>query len=412
MTDQLTAPRRRGPAALATRGFRRLVVAWVFTNIADSALYLMVAVWVKELTGSDGAAGFVFAALGLPTFLAPFIGQLADRVSRRWLLAAGNATLAVLVLSLVLVRDARDLWLVYGVTFVYGAMGFLTASAQSGLVRDLLDDDALAGGNGVLTTVDHAFRLVSPLLGTALYVAAGPRAVILVTAACFALTAVLLTRVEVVESPPEPATGTRYWADLSRGLHHLRQTAPLGALTLVIAIAVGASGLTNVAVFPMMEQGLGADPALLGVLVSVQGVGSVLAGLTAARLVRRLGEPHLVALGLGVMALGLTPFVLVGTVALPAGVALGAAVLGLTLVGVGGPWQIVAFVTLRQRLTPPRLQGRVAATSNVAFSLPQTLAAMTGAAVIGVVDYRVLVAATIAGMVLAGVLALRTARPA
>src|SRR5690606_39546162 len=178
---------------------------------------------------------FVFAALGLPTFLAPFIGQLADRVSRRWLTAAGNAALAVLVPSLVLVRDARDLWLVYGVTFVYGAMGFLTASAQSGLVRDLLDDDALAGGNGVLTTVDHAFRLVSPLLGTALYVAAGPRAVVLVTAACFALTAVLLTRVAVVYTPAAPANSTRYWADLSRGLHHLRQTAPLGALTLVIA---------------------------------------------------------------------------------------------------------------------------------------------------------------------------------
>src|SRR5690625_3982286 len=238
MAEQLTTSEsetrtpRRGPAALRHRGFRQLSTAWVFTNLADSALYLMVAVWVKDLTGSDGAAGFVFAALGLPTFLAPFIGQLADRVSRRWLLAAGNATLAVLVLSLVLVRDARDLWLVYGVTFVYGAMGFLTASAQSGLVRDLLDDDALAGGNGVLTTVDHAFRLVSPLLGTALYVAAGPRAVVLVTAACFALTAVLLTRVEVVESPPEPANGTRSWAELPRGLNNPGTLAPLDAVPL------------------------------------------------------------------------------------------------------------------------------------------------------------------------------------
>jgi len=35
------------------RGFRALVTGWVFTNLGDSALFLMAAVWVKELTGSD-----------------------------------------------------------------------------------------------------------------------------------------------------------------------------------------------------------------------------------------------------------------------------------------------------------------------------------------------------------------------
>ena len=415
MSEQRTAAipaptaHRRGPAALTTRGFRQLAGAWVFTNLADSALYLMIAVWVKDLTGSDGAAGFVFAALGLPTFLAPFIGQLADRVSRRWLLAAGNAVMVPVVLSLVLVRDARELWLIYAVTFVYGAMGFLTASAQSGLVRDLLTDDELAGGNGFLTTVDQAFRLLSPLVGTALYVAAGPRAVVAVTAACFAVTAILLRRLEVSETPPEPAdTTTGFWGELAAGLHHLRRAAPLGALTAGLAIATGATGLLNVAVFPLMEQGLGVETSLLGVLVSVQGVGAVLAGLTAARLVHRLGEPATVATGLGVMALGMTPFVLIGTVGLPTAATLPLAAAGLALVGLGAPWAIVAFVTLRQRLTPPRLQGRVAAATNIALSLPQTLMTMLGAALIGAIDYRVLVAATIACTALAGALAVRT----
>ncbi|WP_324653384.1 MFS transporter [Georgenia sp. H159] len=414
MSEQLrvaAAPRHRGPAALRTRGFRQLAGAWVFTNIADSALYLMVAVWVKELTGSNGAAAFVFAALGLPTLLAPFIGQLADRVSRARLLAVGNGVMVPVVASLALVGDARDIWLIYVVTFVYGAMGHLTASAQSGLVRDLLDDDELAGGNGLLTTTDQAFRLVSPLVGTALYVSAGPRAVVVVTAVCFAVTAALLTRLEVTETPPEaPADGASFWTELAGGLHHLRHTAPLGALTIALAIAMGASGLTNVAVFPMMEQGLGLDPALLGVLVSVQGVGAVLGGLTAARLIGRTGEPLAVAVGLGVMGLGMTPFVLIGSLALPPAAGLAIAVTGLALVGLGVPWAIVAFVTVRQRETPPRLQGRVAAATNVALNLPQTLATLAGATVIGLLDYRVLVAATIGCTLVAAALCLRTGR--
>src|SRR5690625_1720576 len=223
---------RRGPAALRHRGFRQLASAWVFTNAADSALYLMLAVWVKELTGSDGAACAVLATLGLPALIAPFLGQLADRVSRKWLLAVGNLAMALVVLSLVLVGGAEDVWAIYAVTFLYGAMGFLTASAQSGLVRDLLSDDELAGGNGLLTTVDQAFRLVSPLVGTALYVAAGPRAVVVLTAACFTVSAILLTRVEVVETGRPEASGSGYWAELVGGVRHLVATAPLGVLTV------------------------------------------------------------------------------------------------------------------------------------------------------------------------------------
>ncbi len=45
------------PSALARRPFRRLTVAWTFSNFGDSALYLTVAIWAKDLTGSNAATG-------------------------------------------------------------------------------------------------------------------------------------------------------------------------------------------------------------------------------------------------------------------------------------------------------------------------------------------------------------------
>ncbi|RIQ34956.1 hypothetical protein [Jiangella rhizosphaerae] len=53
-------------------------------------------------------------------FLAPLAGQLADRLSRKRLVAAVNVVATAGVLALLAVGDAADLWLIYLVTFGYG----------------------------------------------------------------------------------------------------------------------------------------------------------------------------------------------------------------------------------------------------------------------------------------------------
>ncbi|MCI2959413.1 MFS transporter [Agromyces atrinae] len=381
-----TGARRRTPAAWRRRGYRQLTGAWMFTNLADSVLFLMVAVWVKELSDSDVAAALVFAAFGLAAVSAPFLGQLADRVSRKRLLVIANAAMVPVVLALLAVDSVDLLWLVYVVLFLYGCAGYLTAAAQSGVIRDLLPDDELAAGNGLLSTIDQAFRLGAPLVGTALYVLVGPVAVILVTAVAFLAAAVLLSRLDIVESGPAPRSGG-YRREIVAGVAHLSRTSPLGRLTVTIAIAFAATGLLNVAVFPIMEQGLGVEPAMLGVFVAVQGGGAVVGGAISALIITRVGERAAVGLGLVVLALG-TAALLTSSIPL--------VIAAMLFIGASVPVLIVAYVTLCQRLTPPGLQGRVGAASNLAFNLPQTIATLGGAALLGVVDYRWLIAMTAA----------------
>lgn len=383
------APRwwRRRPAAWHRPGFRRLTLAWGFTNLADSALYLMVAVWVKELTGSDSAAATVFVMLGLPALAAPFLGQLADRVSRRRLVVAANLLVALAVGSLLLVDSPRWLWLLYAVMVLYSTVGYLTSAAQAGLLRDLLADEELAAGNGVLSTIDQALRLVSPLLGTGLYVLAGPRAVVVTTAACFLAAAVVLAGLRLRESPPETAAERgSYWQEVSAGVRHLRRTPPLGRVTVVIAVAFAATGMVNAAVFPALEQGMGVAASALGPLVSAQGIGALAAGATAAWAIARWGERVTIMAGTVLLGLGILPAL---------GSSLPALVVGLVAVGFGVTWTVVAFTTLRQRLTPPRLQGRTSAAVNMAVNVPQTAMTATAAALLALVDYRWLVAATV-----------------
>lgn len=386
-----TKSRLRAPLAWSALGFPRLTAAWVATNLGDSALFLMIAVWVKELTGSDVAAGFVFVALGLPAVLAPFIGMMADRMPRRRLLVINNVALVPIVLSLLLVSGPDQLWFIYAVVFVYSAAGYVTASAQSGIIRAMLRDDQLASGNGVLSTIDNGLRLVSPLIGTALYVWLGAPAVIVLTATCFGVAAIILVGLPVGGAAPERETGRGYLRELVAGFEQLFAPPSLRVITIGAAIAFGAAGLLNIVVFPALDA-MRVDPAAIGVLVPLQGGGAVLGGLMSATLVTRWGEGRAAALGLLLLALGSVPFAF-GSVVL-AGV-------GMAVIGVGIPITIVAFSTLRQRLTPDALQGRTGAAANVVVNLPQTLAAIAGAGLLAVVDYRVLIWVAV-GAVLAG----------
>lgn len=396
----------RSASAWSAPGFPRLATAWVFTNLGDSALFLMAAVWVKDLTGSDVAGAFVFVSLGLPALLAPFLGMLADRVPRKRLLIISHAALVPVLLTLLLTTADR-IWIVYAVVFVYAAGGYLTGAAQSGILRSMLRDDQLASGNGALSTIDNGLRLLSPIIGTALYVWIGAPAVVILTAACFAATALILVGLPVGDRAPErtgPArSGVRgYLRELGAGFEQLFRVPALRLLTIAVVIAFGATGILNIAVFAVLDT-MGVDPAALGLIMPLQGAGAVLGGALSAVVVTRLGEGRAAALGLVLAAVGSVPL-------LTASIWLAGA--GMFVMGLGIPLVVVAFVTLRQRVTPDELQGRTSAAGNVAFNLPQTLVSIVGAGLLAVVDYRILLALTIGAMVAGGVVAVFARREA
>lgn len=375
-------------AALRVPAFRRLTTAWTFSNFGDSTLYLTLAIWTKDLTGSDASAGLVFLFLGLPAFLAPLAGHLADRLPRRRLVIAANVAAASAVLTLAFVDSPGDVWLIYVVTFGYGLLTYVTSACGSGLVRDLLADDDLAGANGLLQTIDQGLRLLSPLVGAGMYAAFGGTAIAVFTAAMLVVAAAIVATVRMTESGPTPhAERGTFWIEVTAGMRHIRRTHGLARVTVLFSIAFGITGLANVAIFAAIEQGLERGSEFFGVFASVQGAGSIAGGVTAAIVIKRWGERPAMATGLALLATGIAALV---TENLPA------MIVGAFAAGVGIPWGVVGYVTMRQRLTPPQLQGRVSAAANLAFNGPQTFGTALGAALIGIVDYRVMTGVMVA----------------
>jgi MFS family permease len=380
-------------SVLRNRNLRILLGADALSLTGSSALWLALGIWVKALTGSNAAAGLViFAILGPPVLLAPAAGMLVDRVRRRPLLVTVNLVTAAAVLLLLLVGDAGDLWLVYAVSAGYGASWALLRSAQSALLRTVApDDDTLVTATGALQTVSALSRLVSPVAGAGLYAALGPHAVVLLDGATFLAGAAGLALLRISEPAPVPAEG--HWrAEVGAGLAHLRRTVVLRQIVTAVAVAMLVTGFIEVVMFAVVDQGLHRSPAFLGVLDLGFGAGSVAGGLLAAAAVRRLGAGGAVTAGLTAVAAGMVLTVLpVAAVA----------VLGLAVVGLGVPPVVAGLSITMQRLTPSHLLGRTSAAVDVLVSGPQSLSIVLGAALISVVDFRVLVAAMTVGILFA-----------
>lgn len=384
-------------APLRTPVFRTLTIGWSLTNFADSLLMLIFGVWVADLTGSVELAGATFAAMGIPALASPFLGQLADRVSRRTILTVTYALGAVFLVPLYLVRDASDVWIVYAVTIAYATVSYVTAACQSGILKDLLPDESLGRANARFQTIDQVCRLALPFVGAAGYAWMGMVPLITAALLAFAAAAVIFGGIRLRETHLGRAREESFAGQVTAGFRHLFRTRPLGGLTRAMLVAVAITGLLNAATFAILDF-LGIPAVMLGPVTVLQSLAGIAAGLLAPRLMDRFGRVRLVAGGLILLGVGIIPL------AFPV---IALAILGMGVVGFGVTAAVIAFMTERQIATPPELQGRTSTASHLVLNFPQVVVTVIGAAVLAVVDFRLLLALTTVTCVAMGSIAFR-----
>ncbi|NUT35666.1 MAG: MFS transporter [Hamadaea sp.] len=369
-------------AVLRRPDFRLLFAGLFFSMTAESVLLLALGIWVKDITGSDGLAGATFFALVAPIVLAPFVGFYVDRFRRRPFLIATNLFTAAVLLPLYLVgHDADRLWIIYLVAALYGLSFIAVGAALNGLIKEVVPEELLSEANGALQTVKQGLRLFAPLLGAGLYTAFGGWALATLGIVGFLIAASVTTALRVQETAPVRVE-QRWMAEVSAGVRHLFGSPGLRLATLGTTLAILVFGLGESVFFALNDQGLHKPAAFLGVLISVQGIGGLLGGLTAAVLIRRLGEVGVVALGLALFV----PIYVVGAL-YPQ---LWLTFVAIALSGFGLPYLIVGLNTLMQRVTPGEILGRTSAAMDALISGPQALSIGAGAVLVGLVDYRIL----------------------
>jgi MFS family permease len=364
---------------------------------------LAAGIWVKSLTGSNSLAALVGFCFWLPTFAGPAIGTLADRARRRPLLVATNLVLAAVMIAPLALRSRGDVWLLFAVLTLVGVGVVLTDAAETALIAAAVPSKLRGDFNGLVRTAIESMKLLAPLAGAGLFTVFGGPAVAVLDAVTFALAAAAFRLIRVREPAPGSRPRRAWTAETAEGARYLWQHPVLRTLVLGGGTAMTLSSLSSTATYAMLDTGLHRSATFAGVLTALQGLGSVVSGLAAGALMRRMSERTFAATGLALFAIGVLtratpwlPIVLGGSLA----------------IGLGLPCVLIAALTAVQRETPGELLGRVAATASTLIYAPTGLALLLGVGTVASLDYRVqILAAGLLGLAAAATLAMTGRTP-
>jgi predicted MFS family arabinose efflux permease len=325
---------------------------------------------VLLLDAGPGDIGLLAAAQTLPFLLLSIpLGLLADRRSRRCMMAAAEAIRALALLALlgVLVYGEVSITLLAVLGFIgaAGTVGFSVAAPA--LLPALVPRELLARANGRLELARSAAFAAGPALGGALVAWAGAPAAFVLAAMLSAAALALLLQ---LPEPARPAAAPRHLLLELRDGAQLVWRHELLRPILLTAVAWNISWFVLQAAYvPYALRQLGLDAGAVGLTLACYGAGMIAGALLAPRVVAML--PFGRAIQLGPAFSVLAALTMVATLTLPSGAL---AALAFFLFGAGPIIWTITSTTLRQTVTPDAMLGRVSAIF---------LAANTGARPVG-----------------------------
>jgi MFS family permease len=366
--------------------FHKALVASGFANLADGIFGVALPLLAVQLTRSPVLVAGATIAARVPWLLAPVAGALADRLDRRQTMIRVNLVRTVLFggLALAVAADLASLPMLYAVALLLGVAETLFDTSAQSLLPALVARDDLTRANSRLFAVELvANAFVGPPLGgllaaLGLALAFGvPAAAYLVGAGCLVLLAGSFR-----PAGAAPAGSTRLRDDIAEGVRFVWRHPVLGPLAIMLGVQnmAFAAFYSVFVLFAVAPGPMGLSEAGFGIVTAALGVGSLLGTWLAVPAERRLGRVRTLVLTVVLNGASLVvPIVTASAVLVGASMVVSGVAIVL--------WNVVT-VSLRQRITPDRLLGRMNASYRLVGWGTMPLGALLGGVLAEVLGLR------------------------
>lgn len=353
----------------ARRNMVPLVGGQAISLFGDYIAFFSLPYFVLALTGEALDLGLTAAAETLPMLLFGLIaGVVLDRRRnlRSTLVWVDLARAAVFVgLAVAAASGAGTRFLVFGVAFAIGSLSVFFDSGLQTLMPSVVDEDMLIDANSHLAVARMVTFSVGPLVGGILIALSGGFAIaFLINALTFLASAVMLTMIRVVHDRP-PVHREAFGSSLKDGLAYLYSEERLrwatlgGTLTNLVFQPLEAL-LVLFVVTEVLQQpadaigNLTTVGASIGLFYALNAALGAIGVAFAPRVSTRIPLGTMYVIGLFFVGIGFLALAILRSfwAVIPA---------GFTFAGMA--WVNVALTTMRQRLTPPELLGRVISAS-------------------------------------------------
>lgn len=364
------------------RRFTALLSSTALANLGDGVVQTGAPLIAITLTRSPAQVSLLAAAAWLPWLLLGIAGGLlVDRVDRRHAQMTALVARAVLLTAGAGIAATGHLTMpvLVGLVLLYGTTAVVAELGEAAIVPDLVRRDRLPAANGrVLATQQVANSFFGmPVAGFLVTLGSGYvfgiPAALGIGAALFLLVGV---RGRYRHSATPDGVRRNAYAEVREGLAFLLRHPVMRPMLVAGSVFnMGSTAYTAVLVLWMVGDGsrMGLKPEHFTLLVTLMGVGAVLGSIVAERLIHRVGEVRMLLVSFLVDAL----LLLVPLLA-PHPVPVAAALL---VMGATGNVGNVITQSMRQRMTPKHMLGRITGASRTVSYGLMPLGAIIGGAI-------------------------------
>lgn len=350
----------------AVREYRAVWIADLLSVAGDQLARVALAVLVYGRTGSAAWAAATYALTFLPAIVGGvLLSGLADRFPRREVLVVTDVARAGLVAVMALPQV--PLAVLCALLVVVVLLGAPHTAARGALLPELLPGDLYERGLAVSQITGQTAQVVGFAAGGLLVAAVSPSSALLLDAVTF-LVAGLLLRLGLARRPRADAAPRSPGRDLLAGVVDVATDRRRRALVLLVWM-VGLYVVPEALAAPYADQ-IGAGPAVVGLLMAADPLGSVLGAWLFVRFVPPRWRERLI----GVLAVAAGVPLLFTALVPPVPVAL-------LLWGVSG-MASTAYVMQAQasfvRATPAAIRGRAIGVAASGIVAGQGVAVLAG----------------------------------
>lgn len=270
------------------RQYRYLWFGYVVSLFGDWFNLIASLALLNRLVGDTSLSiSYLFMARFLTLFfVAPFAGVLADRYDRRKLMIVSDVLRCVVVLGFLFVRQADQVWMVYGLTVLQFVLSALFIPARTAVLANVVSEDEIVTATALDGLTWSTMLALGSLVGGAVALGWGVQTAFIIDGFTFLLSAYFIYRVGhiVVKTPKRDNGG---WLDFVDGMRYLRGQSYLSGVAIVKAGGALIWGGINVIeiVYAQNVYPIGGSGDLtVGWLYAISGLGTGLGPLVTRRI--------------------------------------------------------------------------------------------------------------------------------